>query len=270
MRINNVDLHVQIAGDGPSFIWGHGLTSSIEAEDALDWFRWKAFSKQIKLVRYDARGHGKSQPSYRREHYRWHDLGQDMLALADATGSASFIAAGASMGCATALHAALQAPERIKALVLVIPPTMWETRATQGTMYRRTALLGALLGGRVLGKLMIRELARVLPAWLADAEPKKSRGLGLGPRALARRSLWHLFRGAAMSDLPPRAALAMLADIPTLILAWSGDPAHPLSSAEELHQLLPRSTLFVARNYEEFKTIPARMHAFIALHASQA
>ena len=43
---------------------------------------------------------------------------------------------GASMGAATALHSACFRPERVAALVLVIPPAAWETRHDQSKRYR--------------------------------------------------------------------------------------------------------------------------------------
>jgi pimeloyl-ACP methyl ester carboxylesterase len=43
------------------------------------------------------------------------------------------------MGAAVALHAAVAAPERIDALVLMIPPTAWTTRAAQASRYRASA-----------------------------------------------------------------------------------------------------------------------------------
>src|SRR5574341_451378 len=110
MRISGLDFNVQISGEGTPFIWAHGLMSSIEAEDTLGWFQWNNFPRNIKLVRYDARGHGKSQPSYNPEDYHWKNLGKDMLAVADAIGVKQFIAGGDSMGCATTIYAALQSP----------------------------------------------------------------------------------------------------------------------------------------------------------------
>ncbi len=271
MRIRNVDLHVEISGHGPAMIWGHGMTSSIAAEDVLDWFQWKNISCKMTLIRYDARGHGKSAGSYRPEDFQWDSLAQDMLDLADACvptqEAARFIAGGASMGCASALCAALKAPERIKALVLVIPPTLWETRAAQAQLYRRAALLGSLMGGRLMGTLMMRDMDRMLPSWLVQQEPVKSRGLGIGLAALSRRTLWNLFHGAAKSDLPAPENFAALAGIPTLICAWHGDPAHPVSSAEALHRLLPESELFIAENYAGFATIAPRISDFVDKHA---
>ena len=55
-----------------------------------------------------------------------------------------------------------------------------------------------------------------------------------------------------------------LAGIPCTILAWVDDPTHPVSSAEELHDLLPQSELFIAQGYEDFKTIPERVRLFVA------
>ena len=54
-----------------------------------------------------------------------------------------------------------------------------------------------------------------------------------------------MLRGAAASDLPSPDAIAAL-DHPALLLAWAGDPGHPESTAERLHELLPNSELRVA------------------------
>lgn len=55
--------------------------------------------------------------------------------------------------------------------------------------------------------------------------------------------------------LPPAAELAII-DIPTLILAWIDDPAHPLSTAYWLHEVLPNSRLVVAKTREDVETWP--------------
>lgn len=267
MHINGLDFNIQTEGAGTPFVWAHGLMSSVQVEDALDWFDWNQFPRNIKLVRYDARGHGKSQPSYRSEDYRWQNLGKDMLAIARTIGAERFIAGGDSMGCATSICAAVQSPERIKALVLVIPPTAWETRAAQGKLYRRFALMGGLLGGKGLANMMSRNMDRMLPAWMIQAEPGRLTGLLPGMSVLKRRTVWNILRGAASANLPPRNELAVLVDIPTIILAWVDDPTHPVSTAEELHRLLPKSELFIAQGYEDFKTIPRRLRDFVSRHS---
>ncbi len=267
MKVNNLEFNVQVSGQGEAFVWGHGLSVSIEAENILDWFQWKEFPKTVKLIRYDARGHGKSEVSKKPEDYHWENLGNDMLAIADSVGVEKFIAGGSSMGCATTLCAAIQAPERMKALVLVIPPTAWETRAAQGEIWKRFALIGGLLGGKGMGKMMAKNIDRMLPTWLIDAEPEGVEGVVKGMAAQKRSALRNIFKGAGLTDLPPRDDFKAIADIPCQILAWVGDPTHPVSSAEEVHQLLPKSELFIAQGYEDFKTIPQRMRDFVAKYA---
>ena len=68
-----------------------------------------------------------------------------------------------------------------------------------------------------------------------------------------------LLRGAASTDYPPREAVAAIA-VPTQILAWTEDPAHPLSTAQALHDLIPVSHLVVAATPADLSTWPGRLH----------
>ena len=140
---------------------------------------------------------------------------------------------------------------------------IWEGRTLQRKMYKRIAERGTEADGRALEKLMSRDMARTLPPWLAHM-PGQMESLAIGVRALDQQTLPDLFHGAAVSDLPPRAALAALEGIPALILGWSGDSTHPVQSAQELHRLLPRSELHVANGYDEFMKFPALIRAFVA------
>lgn len=257
-------VNVQVSGSGTPLVWAHGLMSSIETEDALGWFGWDQLPDSVRLIRYDARGHGNASKARGTDSYHWRNLGNDMLGVADAAGAQRFIAGGMSMGCAAAIHAAVQTPERIKGLVLAMPPMIWENRATQREMYQRIALRGIEADGRAMAKLMSRDLARTLPRWLADASRGMAESLAIGVRALDRRIIPDLFHGAAISDLPPRPALDALAHLPTLILAWTGDSTHPLQSAQELHRLLLNSVLHIANDHEEFLQFPGHIRTFAA------
>jgi pimeloyl-ACP methyl ester carboxylesterase len=180
-----------------------------------------------------------------------------MLSVADGAGFSTFVAGGASMGCATTLHAAVQAPDRIEAMVLVIPPTAWETRAAQAGVYR--------IGMQIVEEQGIEalvELERQVPGAGPLGEPEirerfQQHLLDMAPRALAR-----IFEGAIESDLPPRDAIAALQQ-PALVLAWTDDPGHPLSTAETLVELLPNADLHVAHSLAEAKEWPAELQAFL-------
>src|SRR5690348_10748181 len=118
MHVNGLELNVRIAGEGYTFIWGHGLMASMAMEDAMPVFEWDHLAEGERMIRYDARGHGRSEASENLDDYSWPNLARDMLALADALRIERFLAGGQSMGSATALYAALVAvaPERVKAL----------------------------------------------------------------------------------------------------------------------------------------------------------
>jgi pimeloyl-ACP methyl ester carboxylesterase len=77
------------------------------------------------------------------------------------------------------------------------------------------------------------------------------------------RAVATALRGAAASDLPGPATLRRLG-VPALILAWRGDPVHPVSTASHLAELLPRAELNVAESLEQVRAWPARIATFVA------
>ena len=253
-------LAVEITGatDGTPFVWGHGLTSSMAAEDDMGVFGWSSL-EGVRLVRYDAPSHGRSPLGDTAEAHRWDRLAADMLRVADQAGFDSFVAGGASMGAATALHAAVQEPDRVDGLVLVIPPTAWETRAAQAGVYRMAFQI--VEDGGIDALL---DLERQMPGQGPLADPAIREAAYRNLQDMAARGLMRAFEGAAQSDLPTREDIAELRQ-PTLILAWTDDPGHPLSTANELLQLLPHADLHVAESPEAVKADwPAVLQSFFA------
>ena len=86
------------------------------------------------VVLYTSRGSGKSigwEAGAIGENFQafsWAGLANDMLVFASQAECPTFIAGGASMGCATAITAALQAPDRMRGLLLLQVPRAWEAR----------------------------------------------------------------------------------------------------------------------------------------------
>ena len=250
-------LHIERSGSGRPFVWAHGLTSSIAAERDGGLFQWEDRVEGVDVVRYDARGHGRSPASASSSDYEWPVLAEDFFAVADAEGVESMVAGGASMGCATVLYAALAAPERIHALVLAIPPTAWETRAEQSGLYLKSA---DFLSDRGMDAYL--EATRKLPAnppWSAERREIRLRHVA----RMDAEVLATILRGAAASNLPPRDAVATIS-CPTLVLAWAADPGHPLSTAESLHSLIPGASLSIARSYEDAAAWPSVVSSFLS------
>jgi pimeloyl-ACP methyl ester carboxylesterase len=251
---------IRVSGRGRPFVWTHGFTSSMASEDALGTSALLRALPGVSLVRYDARGHGRSAPGRDEAASSWPTLAIDLLELADRLALVRPFAGGASMGVATALHAAVRAPKRFAGLVLVMPPTAWETRRAQADLYRGGAALVDARGVEgYLSAMRAAFRARPMPGFDESMQEKMLDGL----RGKTAEELARLLRGAAASDLPRAEELAAL-DLPSLILPIRDDPGHPLSTAERLATLLRGSELHVLRDVGELASARDRVARFIA------
>jgi pimeloyl-ACP methyl ester carboxylesterase len=246
------------------FVWGHGLTSSMAVEDAAGVFDvWRDLGDGCHVVRYDARGHGTADGPDDPAAYRWPQLARDRLALMDELGIDRAVLAGASMGAASALWATVLAPERVRALVLVIPPTAWSTRPAQSRQYR----LGATILSAPLGDRAFLAAARVgpKPAILRDELAPLADHLVDGMAAIPRTRLAAILRGAADSDLPAPDELAdAVGDRPVLVLAWDTDAGHPVSTTEALAAALAHAEVHVATEPADVLRWPQHVATFVA------
>lgn len=246
-RIRGADIAYQVRGDGPALIWGHGLSHSRATEHSLGVVDHDRLPGRV--VRYDARGHGESETTSELRRYGWDELARDQLALADHLGIDRYVAAGASMGCGTALHVAVQAPDRVDRLVLVIPPTGWETRQAQAGEWGK---VGDVIEQYGVEPVIEARADQPIPDPFADDPGFRDRQAA-ATRAWEPARLAQVMRGATYADLPPRDAIATI-DVPTTILAWTGDPVHPVSTAEELNALIDGSELHLATSADDMAT----------------
>ena len=247
-----VDLDYEVAGEGTPVVQLHGLTSSRRRDRRLG----LDFVDRItghRLIRYDARGHGRSSGPAVPDAYTWPRLAGDLLAILDRTAPREKVhAVGKSMGVGTVLHAAVRAPERFASLILVIPPTAWQTRVAQHGTYVHTADVIEQLG---LEQWVAQDRLKPYPPAVRPDRPFTLPDVDT-------RLLPSLFRGAAKSDLPDPRDLERIA-IPTLILTWIDDPSHPLSTSRRLLELLPHARMEVAQTPADVDTWSARMAAHI-------
>lgn len=259
VAVRGVELEVDDARTGPAVVWAHGLTSSMEHEDERPLLDIDRLRTAHRLVRYDARGHGRSASTDEPRHDGWNSLALDQLLLADQLDIDRYVAAGASMGAATALNVAVQAPERVSGLVLVIPPTAWESRAAQRDVYRRGADL--VDAGRI--DVLVDQMRATPPPdpFLGDDDWHDRNERRLRAADPARRG--RVLRGAIGADLPAPDDIAAIV-APALILAWTGDPVHPTSTAERLAELLPDARLTVASTDADVAGWTASVLAFLA------
>ncbi|GGE57608.1 alpha/beta fold hydrolase [Nesterenkonia cremea] len=256
-QTDGAKLAYEISGEGPTFVQLHGLTScaSREHRAGLD---MSGPLSGFQVLRYDARGHGSSTGRTVPEDYLWPQLADDLLNLLDELCPGEQVhAAGPSMGTATLLYAALKDPERFASLTLLVPPTAWQSRVAQAESYRKSADLVERSG---IGAF-VRVGASVLPPPALADRPKER------VPAVSQELLPSIFRGAALTDLPPKEEVSGL-EVPVQILAWVDDYAHPVSTAEELQRLLPQAHLRIAETPEDLDTWPGRSRDFVAAHAA--
>ena len=156
-------------------------------------------------------------------------------------------------GTGTLLHAACAEPGRFAGLVLVTPPTAWETRRAQSEVYEWHAALVERQG---------RDAFVSLGA--GAPQPPALVGAPATEPSVTETLLPAVLRGAAASDLPGPEAVAAL-DVPTLVLAWRGDPSHPTATAQRLHELVADSRLVVASSPADVRTWPGLVAGHVGM-----
>ena len=109
-------LDVTDTRDGaPAVVLLHGLTATkryvVMGSKSLE-------RGGVRVVAYDARGHGASDPG---DVYAYPALAGDLARVLDAAGVERAVLAGASMGAHTIVRFALDAPERVAAMCLITP-----------------------------------------------------------------------------------------------------------------------------------------------------
>jgi pimeloyl-ACP methyl ester carboxylesterase len=108
----------RVEGRGPTVVWLGGFRSDMagtKAQALADW----AQARGRAYVRFDYFGHGDSEGDFREGTItRWR---ADALAVLDELAAGQAVLVGSSMGGWLACLAAMAAPERIRAMVLVAP-----------------------------------------------------------------------------------------------------------------------------------------------------
>ncbi|HNC96699.1 MAG TPA: alpha/beta fold hydrolase [Myxococcota bacterium] len=114
--VDGAELHFEVEGEGPAVVLSNGL--------ANDAFQWKALRKGLagraKVVTWDYRGHGRSQPARDLQRLSVADLAADLEQVLDAAGVERAALLGYSMGSQVVFEAWRRLPQRVTALVSVL------------------------------------------------------------------------------------------------------------------------------------------------------
>ena len=230
----SIHLAGETAGAGPPIVLLHGLSAT--RRNVVQGSR-HLVRRGYRLVAYDARGHGASEPGPR---YEYRDLVGDLRAVLDHFELERAPLVGSSMGAATTMAFALEHRERVAALVQITPA--YSGTARESASWDRMA--SALEQRGIEGFVAAAQPDGIPDRWRdAAREASRQRMERHEHPAAVARALREVPRSTPWEGLAPLEGLQM----PVLIVGSrdDSDPLHPLAVAEEYARRLPRAELVV-------------------------
>jgi pimeloyl-ACP methyl ester carboxylesterase len=222
------------AGEGVPVVLLHGLTATrryvVMGSKNLE-------RSGHRVVMYDARGHGQSQPG---DAYGYDALAADLLAVLDDRGIDRAVLAGASMGAHTLIRLALDHPERAAALVLITPA--FDPDEDERGYERWDALSRGLREGGVEGFLEAYGEPRVPEALRETVQTVLRQRLSAHehPEAVAD-ALREVPRSRPFESWDKLAGI----EVPVTVVASrdEADPGHPYATGERYAEAIPGAEL---------------------------
>lgn len=226
-------------GAGVPVVLLHGLTATrryvVMGSKALE-------RSGHRVIAYDARGHGESEPAPSPDAYGYECLAADLLDVLDSLGVERAVLAGASMGAHTAIRVALEEPDLVAGLVLITPAFHPGHPPDLGRWDR---LSDGLRTGGVEG---------FVAAWLED-ETIDERYRDTALKVVRQRLSRHAHPEAvaeALRCVPRSEPFSSLEDLETITAPAvvvpsrdEADPGHPLAIGEEYAERIPNAELRV-------------------------
>ena len=227
-----MELSGESAGEGIPVVLLHGLTATrryvVMGSRSLE-------RSGHRVLSYDARGHGRSTPAPAAAAYGYGDLAGDLAAVLDELEVGRAVLVGASMGAHTVLRLALDAPERVAALIAITPGYDPASADDPERLARWDALADGLRRGGVEGFLDAYGEPAVSERWHDTVR-----------RVLRQRLSGHEHPEAvadALSAVPRSHPFASIADLgaieaPTVVVASrdEADPEHPFDAGRSLRR----------------------------------
>jgi len=234
------------------------MLNSVESDSVYSLIDFKSLHNQVSVVRYNYCDKSTAGD------YSWPALTNELISVWDDQKYEKVLMGGLSMGAGTAIHAAVQFPERVKALILVTPPPAWEIREKVKSVYRKViSKTNAERIPEILKRII--QLNQDPPEYFEQNHPGTKQQLLEHRLSFEPQYYTQIYLGGANSDFPSREQISQI-NIPTLIIAHPDDPNHPLETAQELNKLIEGSELVVISNYEDYQNLQIKVRYFMANH----
>jgi pimeloyl-ACP methyl ester carboxylesterase len=229
----------ETVGEGPPIVLCHGITATrhsvIHGSRRLE-------RAGHRVVSYDARGHGESDPAPAGAGYGYPELRGDLMAVIEGqAGGGPVLLAGHSMGAHTAVGFALQDPGRVTGLVVIGP--VYDGEIGDDSLRYWDGLAAALDAGGIDGFVAYIDRAQ-------DIDPRWRDSVLRFTRERMERHRRPEALVAALREVPrsrPFEAMAELEGlaVPTLVVAShdAADPGHPYAIAAKYAARIPGARL---------------------------
>ena len=243
IKANGIQMNYELSGkkDAPFAILSHSLGSSLVMWNP----QMKALEPHVQVLRYDIRGHGRSEAPP--GGYTLELLGEDAVALLDVLEIEKVHWIGLSMGGMIGQSVALNYPKRLQSLALcdtmaVVPEEaqpIWQERIDA-----------------VRDRGVASQLEPIMERWFTPSFLK------LNPYILgvirneflatpAQGYLGCIYAIRKLNYLDRLSAIK----IPTLIMVGEDDPGTPVSASEAIHQQIPNSKLVIIKSARHLSNV---------------
>lgn len=243
IKANGIQMNYELSGkkDDPVVMLSHSLGSSLVMWNP----QMKALEAHFQVLRYDIRGHGKSEAPPGA--YTLELLREDAVALLDVLEIEKVHWVGLSMGGMIGQGVALHYPNRLRSLALCDTAAAIAPEAQPIWQERIDA---------VREKGVESQLEPTMERWFTPAFLKlNAYMLGvIRKEFLATPAQGYLGCIYAIRKLNYLDQLSSI-KIPTLIMVGEDDPGTPVSASEAMHQRIPNSKLAIIKSARHLSNV---------------
>lgn len=255
---DRVRLHYEVHGTGErTVVLMHGLLLDAQMNRRL---AADLAEEGFRVILLDLPGHGKSDKPRHASAHRMDTYAHHVIALLDELGLDESVIGGVSLGANVALHAAIDAPERIRGLFIEMPVLEW---AVPGAAM---VFLPLLLGVHYAAPLVraVSAVARHIPVTRISPLDSAITTLTLQPEEAAA-----VLHGMLVGPITPTYEERRSIEAPALVVGHKVDFIHPFTDADHLARQLPNARLVEARSILELRVFPDRLTAKIVEFLSE-
>lgn len=232
-KVNGININFELSGsnDGPTVVLHHPLATNLTSWDELT----EALEPRYRVLRLDARGHGKSDAP--KGAYTFEMLAKDVVDLMTNCGIDKAHFVGLSMGGMVGQYLGLLHPDRFHSLCLVstssrIPPeakAIWDQRIANAP-----------------AQGMAAQVEGALQRWVSPTALKHNPSLVKRLTNMIEATPVDGYIGwcHAISGLDATNRLGAI-KAPTRVIVGELDPATPVAASQAIHAAIPGSDLVI-------------------------